>query len=491
MIQSLYMKLLVFACLFLFAALGEISAQDQRWDLQRCVEYGMKNNINVRLTAIQADRSQINYDQSKLASLPTLGYGISHGFSFGRTLDRTTNVYTSRSAMFEQMNLQSNVLLFNFNNRKNTIAANQFTLQADKASVEKMANDIGLNIAQLYLRALLSFEQTEISKVVLEQSKAQLINTRKLVDAGSLPELNAAELEATVARDSATYVQAFSQSSLDKLSLKSLLNLPADQPFELVIPPIDLIPVDNILEIYPEAVFQIALTTQPQIRLNDLRKTAAEKNMLVAQAQLKPTLSAFGQLSTNFNQFLKKSSGVTVSGEQLTGAYVKQGSLQVPVYAPSVDLNFKTRDFSQYWEGYGKQLRDQFGQGLGLSINVPILNGGQARSNVYRSRLEVKQTDLAIERDKLQLKQDIYTAYYSASGAYQTFIARQKSLVTAARSFELASKRYELGVMQTIEWLTNQNNLTRAKIDKVVAQYEFVFRMKVLEFYKGQGLKLQ
>jgi outer membrane protein len=491
MIQSLYMKLLVLACLSLFAALGEISAQDQRWDLQRCVEYGMKNNINVRLTAIQADRSQINFDQSKLAALPTLGFGLSHGFSFGRTLDRTTNVYTSRSAMFEQLNLQSNVLLFNFNSRKNTIAANQFTLQADKASVEKMANDIGLNIAQLYLRALLSFEQTEISKVVLEQSKAQLINTRKLVDAGSLPELNAAELEATVARDSATYVQAVSQSSLDKLSLKSLLNLPADQPFELVIPPVDLIPVDNILEIYPEAVFQTALTTQPQIRLNDLRKSAAEKNMLVAVAQMKPTISAFGQLSTNFNQFLKKSSGVTFAGEQLTGAYVKQGTLQIPVYAPSVDLNFKTRNFSQYWEGYGKQLRDQFGQGLGLSLNVPIFNGSQARSNVYRSRLEVKQTDLAIERDKLQLKQDIYTAYYSASGAYQTFVARQKSLVTASRSFELASKRYELGVMQTIEWLTNQNNLTRAKIDKVVAQYEFVFRMKVLEFYKGQGLKLQ
>ena len=273
--------------------------------------------------------------------------------------------------------------------------------------------------------------------------------------------------------------------------IKSLLNLPADQPFELVIPPVDLIPVDNILEIYPEAVFQTALTTQPQIRLNDLRKSAAEKNMLVAVAQMKPTISAFGQLSTNFNQFLKKSSGVTFAGEQLTGAYVKQGTLQIPVYAPSVDLNFKTRNFSQYWEGYGKQLRDQFGQGLGLSLNVPIFNGSQARSNVYRSRLEVKQTDLAIERDKLQLKQDIYTAYYSASGAYQTFVARQKSLVTATRSFELASKRYELGVMQTIEWLTNQNNLTRAKIDKVVAQYEFVFRMKVLEFYKGQGLKLQ
>jgi outer membrane protein len=88
------------------------------------------------------------------------------------------------------------------------------------------------------------------------------------------------------------------------------------------------------------------------------------------------------------------------------------------------------------------------------------------------------------------LKQDVYTAYYSATGAFQVYLARQKALSTAERSFELATKRYELGVMQTIEWLTNQNNYTRAKIDKAVSQYEFVFRIKVLEFYKGQGIKL-
>lgn len=109
---------------------------------------------------------------------------------------------------------------------------------------------------------------------------------------------------------------------------------------------------------------------------------------------------------------------------------------------------------------------------------------------MQRSKLNLKQTELAVDRDKLQLKQDIYTAYYGATGAHQTYMARVKALETAERSFQLASRRYELGVMQTIEWLNNQNNLTRARIDRVVAQYDFVFRMKVLEFYKGQGLRL-
>jgi outer membrane protein len=195
-------------------------------------------------------------------------------------------------------------------------------------------------------------------------------------------------------------------------------------------------------------------------------------------------------LASNFNQFLLKGTGATYTGEQITGAYIKQGPLQVPVYTPTYEVNFDNRKFGEYWNGYARQLRDQFGQGVGISLNVPIFNGGQARSATQRARLNIKQSMVSLDRDKLQLKQDIYTAYYSASGAFQTLMAREKALQTAERSFELASKRYALGVMQTIEWLTNQNNLTRAMIDKAVAQYEYVFRMKVLEFYKGQGLTL-
>ena len=144
-----------------------LKAQDDRWDLRRCVEYGFKNNINVRQAEIQAQSSEVNFNQSTLQRIPSLSYGVTHGFSFGRTLDRTTNVYTDRSAMFEQMNISSNVLLFNFNRLKNTQASSGFTYEADKLNVDKIKNDIGLNIAQLYLRALLSYEQIEIARIVL------------------------------------------------------------------------------------------------------------------------------------------------------------------------------------------------------------------------------------------------------------------------------------------------------------------------------------
>lgn len=467
-----------------------LSAQDNHWDLKRCVEYGMKNNINVRQADLQAQASAINLNQSKLQSIPSLSYGLSHGFSFGRTLDRTTNIYTDRSAMFQQMSISSNVLLFNFNRLKNSKASSGFNYEADYLNVEKIKNDIRLNIVQLFLRALLSYEQVQIAKIVYEQTHAQYLNTQKLVDAGSLPELNAAELAATQSRDSATLVQASAQAALDKLALKSLMNLPSDQPFELIIPEIDKIPVENIVSIRPDALYELALKTQPQIKLNNLRLEASKKSADAARAQMLPTLSMFGQLATNFNQFLKTPSGAAVTGEQATGAYAKTQTGVFPIYAPTYSINFSKRNVGQYFDGYGKQLRDQFGQGLGLSLNIPLFNGGSARANADRAKLDIKSSELNIDRDKLQLKQDVYTAFYSATGAFQTYLAREKALTTAMKSFELATKRYNVGVMQTIEWLTNQNNLTRAKVDKVVAQYEYIFRMKVLEFYTGQDVKL-
>jgi outer membrane protein len=470
---------------------GTLAAQGvEKWDLRRCVDYAMKNNISVRQADITARSSEIALKQSKLAQIPSLTYNLTHGFSFGRTLDRTTNVFISRSAMFQQMSLQSNALLYNFGSQRNTIEANKYSLEADQAATERSRNDIGLQVAQQYLTALLNKEQVELARIVLRQTTAQLDNTRKLVDAGSLPELNAAELEATAARDSASVVQADANYQLALLSLKNFMTLPADYPFDIDAPPVDRIPVDNILEESPASVFNAAMQNQPQIKGNQLRLKASEKFLAARKGQLYPTLSAFGQLQTNYNQFFKQTTGFNVTGEQPTGTYAKSGATQLPVFAPTGTQITSSRSFGQLWDGYWNQLSDQFGQGVGLNLSVPIFNGWQARANVERAKLDIERNKLTIEQDTLRLKQDIYTAYQSALGAYQTYLARQKAVSTAERSFDLASKRYDIGVMQTIEWLTNQNNLTRARIDQMVAQYDYVFRMKVLEFYKGQGLRL-
>ncbi|NDC76858.1 MAG: TolC family protein [Chitinophagia bacterium] len=460
------------------------------WDLRRCVEYAVRNSISVRQTELDARTVEVTLWQSEQQRIPTLAGNLNHGLSFGRTLDRTTNIFVSRSAMFEQVSLQSNALLYNFRSLRYQIDANRLNAEAAQATVERARNDIALNVANQYLRALLSHEQVELSRIVLRQTRSQLANTRKLVEAGTLPELNAAELEATEARDSATLVQTRAQLQLDILGLKNLLTLPADAPFEIAIPAVADIPVENILEQDPQAIYLLALSNQPQIKGNALRAGAAERQLQATLSRRLPSISAFAQLNSNFNQFLQKTTGYTLAGEAQTGAYVKSGTTVLPVYSPQFSMQTSRKSFGELWNGWGKQLSDQFGQGIGFNISVPILNGGQNKANIERARIDVRRQALVMEQDSLRLKQDIYTAHQSALGAFQTLQARAKAVQTAERSFELATRRFELGVMQTIEWLTIQNNLTRARIDRLVAQYDFVFRMKVLEFYKGRGIRL-
>ncbi|HRQ49559.1 MAG TPA: TolC family protein, partial [Agriterribacter sp.] len=222
-----------------------------KWDLRRCVEYALTNNISVRQADIQARLSAIALKQSKLQQIPSLNFSGNHGFSFGRSLDYSTNVYTDNNVMYEQMGLNAQVNLFNWNSQRNTIKSNDYNYQADAAAVDKAKNDIALNVARQYLLVLLDMERAEVTDIQLKQSQAQYQNTRRQVDAGALPELNAAELEAQVARDSANLITAQTQIEVDKLTLKALINLPADAVFELAIPPVEQIPVDNILEISP------------------------------------------------------------------------------------------------------------------------------------------------------------------------------------------------------------------------------------------------
>lgn len=465
-----------------------------KWDLRRCVEYALTNNVSVRQADIQARLSAVALKQSKLQQIPSLNFSGNHGFSFGRSLDYSTNVYTDNNVMYEQMGLNSQVNLFNWNSQRNTIRSNDYNYQADIAAVDKAKNDIALNVARQYLLVLLDIEQAEVTGIQLRQSQAQYQNTRKQVDAGSLPELNAAELEAQVARDSANLISAQTQIEVDKLTLKALINLPADAIFELEIPPVEQIPVDNILEVSPQAVYNMAIQSQPQVKVNNLRLLAAQKNYEAARGKQYPTISLFGQLSSNYNAFFKGTGrndlGYLPSNIPEFEVFTLTGTERNYVYTRQYQEYTFRKSFGELWSGYGTSLKNNFGQGIGIGLSIPVFNGWSARANIERSKWEIKNKELAIEQDTLKLKQDVYTAYNQALGSFHTFSAREKEVATAERSFDLASKRYDIGAMQTIEWLTNQSNLYNARINKLIAQYDYVFKMKVLEFYKGQGIRL-
>jgi len=328
-------------------------------------------------------------------------------------------------------------------------------------------------------------EQEKIAGVQLQQSQAQLSNTRKLVDAGSLPELNAAELEAQVARDSATVISAKGAVTQNILNLKAYLAVDAASPFEIDTPPVDKIPVDKISDLQPDNVYASALANMPLQKLNTFRLKAAEKNSAAAKAGLYPTISIFGSLGSRYaNAFNVPEYQRTFAP---TGLLADAGSgVFYDVLGPQTT---KVRIGTQKSDAFFTQLNQNFNQSVGLSINVPIFNAYNARTNYERSKITIRNQQLQKELDDQTLKQDIYQAYNAALVALEKFNAGKKTLATAERTLDFAQKRYAVGMMGTFELITNQNNVFSARLQNALNQFDYVFKMKVLEFYKGQGLK--
>lgn len=462
-----------------------ITNAQEVWDLRRCVDYAVANNIQVRQNQVQEQIADVNVKQGSASRFPTLNFQTSSGGQFGRSIDPATNLFTTNTITFINNGLSTNVTLFNWFSIKNQLAASRLTAEATKAQTEVIRNDISLNVAAAYLQALLSHEQMRIARVQVDQTMEQLAITRKRVAAGALPELNAAELSAQLARDSATFVAAQSQFELNQLSIKSILNLDAAASFRIAVPAAEMIPVEPISELQPDLVFGKAVSQQPRQRANQLRLEAAMKSTAAARGALYPTISAFGNLQTAYSSALES----LPKGQNVTTVFQTQSFVNVsgsnyfvntPVTRPESFVN------ANVWRQFDFNRR----QSVGLGLTVPIFNGLQARSGYERSKLNESTLQLQMVADTLQLKQDIYQAYQSAVNTMNNYNSRQRSVEAAEYSFSLGQKRYEVGLLPVIELITLQNNLQRSRIEKASAQYEYIFRLKVLEFYKNNSIKL-
>ncbi|MBI1781931.1 MAG: TolC family protein [Sphingobacteriales bacterium] len=471
-----------------------VLAQDNKWDLKKCVEYAMNNAIPVKQSTIQSKFAELNYLQSKRGKEPNVNFSNNTGYNFGRSIDPSTNQFTNTQLIFQQYNLNANVTIFNWNSIKNNILASKYELDASKADLNKARNDIALTVATNFLQTLLAKEQANITTVQVGQTMAQLGVTRRKVTAGSLPELNALELEAQLARDSSALIAAQTNAELNLLQLKSSMNMDAALPFDIYVPFVDKIPVISLAELQPDVVYASAMQTQPAQKANEIRLKSLNAALKSARATRNPTISGFGGLTTIFSGSNQEFRGVTFNGynspNPANGAVNVNGVL-TPVQSPDVTIIIGKKSFYQQWTGWGTQLDRNFRQNIGLAVNVPLFNGGQVRNSIARAKLNLENLAVTKEQADNKLKQDIYQAYQAATAALQKFNANKRTVDVAQRTYDLTVKRYELGLLTTLDLITNQNNLLKAKMDLVNSQYDYIFKMKILEFYKGNGIVLE
>ncbi len=471
-----------------------LTAQNpKQWDLRTCVEYAIKHNMSVQQADIQARLAKLQADQAKYNQLPTMSGSSGLGMRLGRSIDPVTNAFTTTQFLYNNFGMNGGVQLYNNNRLGNTAAANNYSWLASIADLKTAANDISVNVATFYLQVLSTIEQSEIAKIQIAQTSEQLAATKKRVEVGLLPEINLLELETQLANDSSNYITAISNVEQSKLSLKALLNLDAAEAFDVYVQPVDQIKLQAFADLQPDYVFGVAEQNLPNIKAANLRVKAAEKNQLIAKAGFYPTLSFGYSLSSNFSNSFKYISGVEPAGFSNispTSPFVTVGSAKYFVQSPLYNTVTANRNFSNIWKGWGKQLDNNFGQNFGLQLSIPIFNANQSKTAYQQSKLNYQSASLQQENAQRKLKQDIYAAYTNAVVAFNKLNANQKAVTSAEKAYSFATKRYELGLLGTIELLNNQNNFLKAKVNYKAAQYEYVFRIKLLEFYKGEALSL-
>lgn len=474
--------LTVFAA-FLIAASGAY-AQDV-WTLERCITYAQDANFTAQQARANVKVAALTERQAKASRLPNVSASTNAGEQFGRTIDPTTNQFNTTGIGYNSMSLSASVPLFSGGQINHSIKQANWEAQAAIADAEQTTNTLALQVAQAYLNILLAEEQAESAGRRVAQSQRQLDVTQKLIDAGTVPAADKFNVLAQIAREEQAAVAARNSVDLAYLGLKQLMQLEPDYDLHIEHPVFE-IPADVNPENYSlQPVYTTALETQPNVKAAEFRIKSAEEGIPLAKSAYYPTLTLFGSLSSNYSsQSLDFGHGV-----------LKESKLSDPVFIRINDTDVPVQQYINIYDypktPYFKQVDQNFGQGVGVQIHIPIYQNGRIRLNVERARLGLLNAQLQQNQTHQQLKNDIQTAIANARSARQQLDAAQKTFESMQAAFSNTEKRHNLGAVNTLELTTAKTNLDNSENDVIVARYDYLFKLKILDFYQGKALRLK
>lgn len=443
------MFFLLFTCIMVSPSYSQ-----KVWSLQDCINHALTHNIDIRQQVLNEKEGTYNLQQSKGNFLPTLNAEASHGYSFGRSVDPATNEFSTERTMRQSFNASSSFVLFagfqNINYLRYTVLSNT----ALRYDTERSKNDLILTIAAAYMQILFSEDLVETTNQQIALIGQQLNRSQALYEGGTLPRGSVLELEARLAEEELNLITAQNNLNLAYLELIQLLDLNPEDPFNIERPQVEQ--VDEILLTDPSVVYQKAMNIQPSIKLAMTRIEMAQKQIALDRGRLSPSLLLNASLGTNYSE--------------AGGVYLIPGGW-VPL-------------------SYNDQIRENFNQYVGVSLRIPILNRWDVRTRINLSKVNLERARNAYELSSNNLNKAIYQAHADATAAWQKHQATIKSLDSFNESFNYTQQRFDLGMVSSVEFNESQTRLARAERDALQARYEFLFMMKIMEFYMGEGFVL-
>jgi outer membrane protein len=428
-------------------------AQEKKWTLKECINHAIKNNISIKQSELDIQINTIAKKDAIGNFLPNINASSSHSWNIGLNQNITTGLLENQTTQFTSANLSANVDVFNGLQNINQLRRANLAIIASQYQVTKMQEDIALNVANAYLQILFNKENLKVQNQQQVLDLKQYDRTAELVDVGNLPKGDLLDIQATMATGKQRVIVAENALLLSKLSLAQLLQISDFQNFDISEDDIPSI-LSTILNETPEAVIAKAKENRVELKIAETNLAIAEKDISIAKGAYLPSLSAF----YGFNTRASNSNGF----ELING------------------IPFETN---------ARPLFDQFntnkGQNFGLSLNIPIFNGFAVKNNVARSKVALARSVLAKNQQELDIERNVFTAYTDTKAAKESYEAALQIVKARELALQYAKDRYEIGMMNVFDFNQSQTAFVNAQSEVLRTKYDYIFRIKILEFYFG------
>lgn len=429
------------------AAGAQTEQAAQGWSLRQCISYALEHNITVKQQDVTKQQREIDLNTAKNSRLPDLNGSASQNWSFGRGLT-SENTYSDTNTSSTSFSLGTSVPLFSGLKIPRTIELNKLNLEAATADMEKARNDISVQVAQAYVQILYDLEMRDVAQRQISIDSMQVARLKEMYRNGKASGVDVAQQEATLAQSRLTYTQADNDYRLALLALTQLLELPSPEGFAIIRPDTGGIdPSAGAVPPSPDEIYQEAITFKPEIKAELYRLKSTEMNIKIAQSALLPTLSLNAGIGSNY---------------------------------------YKTSGFKA--ESFGRQMRNNFSQYIGLSLNVPIFNRFATRNSIRSAKLERETQQLQLDNVRKNLYKEIQQAYYNTIAARAKYESSMEASRSNKAAFDLMSAKYEYGKANITEFNEAKNNWLKAESDLVIAKYEYVYDTSLIDFYRGKEL---
>jgi outer membrane protein len=447
--------------------------------LQQAVDLTLANNLTIKQAVVNESLANEDYKQAKYNQLPSITANPQASYNFGRSPNLTTYSLSSQSFLYVNGQASVSVTLFQGGQLRNQILQNKLQLDVNKTSTAKVKNDLLLNVVTDYLTILTDQDLVLAAKQQIELAKITLDRSQKNFDQQNATMADLAQAKAQLSTAELNLTNAQNQVDLAILILKQYMEM--DPSTQIAVEKPDISKLTNIRTLYDATeVIKTAFIINPDIRLAELQQQTSAQAIKVAKAGYYPTVSLFGGIGSNYsNQNTQKVIGLTPITQQIgtvsgTGQAVIAPNVQ-PIYGPYSFFN---------------QFSDNFNQSIGVSVQIPIFNRFTARTSVHKAKLNYQNAELATQIAKNNLSKTIIQAVLDLEAAEKSYLSAKQTFDSNKEALNITKQRYDAGFVNTLDYNTAVTNFDKSQNDMIEAQYQMIFRSKVIDYYIGNPITL-